>query len=590
MAKGTYVLWLTVVLAAVGRPGPTVAQSNRSLREVADRYWEALMERYPTWATELGDYRYNDRLEDLSAEGRRKWKDTLGAVLSDVEAIDPSSLANVDRLTHSLLERSVHDRLARLQCGLYRMPLDPLAGVHLQFPLLLVSQPFRSETDFRAYIARLDAFPRQVDDVITNMREGLSQHFVEPCAVINKVVPQIKTQLVKDASKSTFYAAVEQAKKLPEPDRERVVKDLTEVITGRVIPAYRRLLTFVTEDYLPACRHTVGIGSVPGGAAVYDTLVRLHTTVDVSPEKVHEIGLAEVARIRREMEKIKAEVGFDGTLDQFIAHMRTAPRYRFRSAEELVTAADAILKRTKLLLPRLFGRLPKADCVMKEIESFRAPAAPVAYYNPTPEDGSRPGYYYINTYAPHERLRFTLEALTYHEAVPGHHLQMALDQENRDIPKFRRYGSFTAYVEGWALYSEKLGYDMGGYKDPYSRYGQLTFEMWRACRLVVDTGMHAKGWSREQAIDFMATNTSLAPLDIESEVDRYISWPGQALAYKIGELRILALRKAAEERLGEKFNLRAFHDALLSGGAMPIDVLEAPMHRWIETQSAAAGP
>jgi prolyl oligopeptidase len=261
--------------------------------------------------------------------------------------------------------------------------------------------------------------------------------------------------------------------------------------------------------------------------------------------------------------------------------MRVDPKFRFTSRDELYEAAGSILMRAKSQMPRIFGRLPKADCVMKEIESFRAPASPVAYYNPSPEDGTRPGYYYINTYKPEERLRFTLEALTYHEAVPGHHLQIALDQENTALPKFRRYGGYTAYVEGWALYSEKLGYEIDGYKGPYNRFGQLTFEMWRACRLVVDTGMHAKGWTREQAIDFMAKNTSLAAVDITNEVDRYIAWPGQAIGYKIGELRILALRDEAKKKLGDKFDLRAFHDALLGGGPMPIDMLETRMRAWI---------
>ena len=264
--------------------------------------------------------------------------------------------------------------------------------------------------------------------------------------------------------------------------------------------------------------------------------------------------------------------------------MRTDPRHRFRTREELVAAADALLQRTKPLLPTLFGRLPKADCVMREIESFRAPSSPVAYYNPSPEDGTRPGYYYLNTCAPKQRLRFTLEALTYHEAVPGHHLQMALDQENTALPKFRRYGHYTAYVEGWALYAEKLGYELGGYRDSYARFGQLTFEMWRACRLVVDTGLHDKGWSRRQAIDYLSEHVSLAPIDIEAEVDRYISWPAQALAYKIGELRVSQLRREAEKQLGDRFDLRAFHDAMLSGGAMPIDMLEKRMREWIAAQ------
>jgi prolyl oligopeptidase len=296
------------------------------------------------------------------------------------------------------------------------------------------------------------------------------------------------------------------------------------------------------------------------------------------------LGLAEVARIRSEMAKVQAEIAFTGTLHDFVEHMRTDPRHRFTTSEELVAAADALLQRTKPLLPTLFGRLPKADCVMREIESFRAPSSPVAYYNPSPEDGIRPGYYYINTCAPKQRLRFTLEALTYHEAVPGHHLQMALDQENTALPKFRRYGHYTAYVEGWALYAEKLGYELGGYRDSYARFGQLTFEMWRACRLVVDTGLHDKGWSRQQAIDYLSEHVSLAPIDIEAEVDRYISWPAQALAYKIGELRVTQLRREAEEQLGDRFDVRAFHDALLSGGAMPIDTLEKRMREWIAAQ------
>jgi uncharacterized protein (DUF885 family) len=282
-------------------------------------------------------------------------------------------------------------------------------------------------------------------------------------------------------------------------------------------------------------------------------------------------------------------MGFQGTLEEFLTHMRKDPRYRFTSGAELVKAADDTLNRAKTAMPRLFTRLPEADCVMKEIEAYRAAASPVAFYNPTPEDGSRPGYFYINTYRPAERLRFTLEALTYHEAVPGHHLQMALDQENKSLPKFRRYGNFTAYTEGWALYAEKLGYEIGGYKEPADRFGQLTFEIWRACRLVVDTGIHDLRWSRDQAIELLERNTGLARLDIEAEVNRYIAWPGQALAYKIGELRIMKLREQAEAELGARFDLRAFHDRLLLEGAMPIDMLETRMGEWIAKQKAASG-
>jgi uncharacterized protein (DUF885 family) len=567
------------VFAAATR---TLGQTDPALKSLADRYWDASMERYPTSATDLGDYRFNDRLPDLSEEARLRWNQALEGFLKEVQALPAAGLSPADRLTRGLLERTLQDGLFEFaaQHGQY-LPLNPLDGPQLRFPLILVSQPFRSTEDFHKYAARLHAFPKQVDDLIANMRKGVSLRIVSPRVTIEKVVPQIRTHIVDDPAQSEFYKPVQRTETLSEADRQTVTQEIVQAIRSDVAPAYRKLLQFVESEYLPACRPTVGIGAVPTGDKMYDELAYLNATVKVNADEVHQLGLSEVARIRGEMAKVQKEVGFEGSLDDFLAHMRTDPAQRFKTGEELYAAADAILQRTKPLMSKLFTRIPKADCVMKELESFRAPASPVAYYNPPPEDGSRPGYFYINTYKPEERLRFTLEALTYHEAIPGHHFQIALHQENTELPKFRRYGSFTAYVEGWALYTEKLGYEIGGYKDAYSRFGQLTFEMWRACRLVVDTGMHTKGWSRQQAIDFMASNTSLARLDIESEIDRYISWPGQALAYKIGELRILQLRREAEEKLGKRFDLRAFHDALLSEGAMPIDVLETRMRTWI---------
>jgi uncharacterized protein (DUF885 family) len=567
----------------------TFAQTDPALKAVADRYWDAMMERSPTRATDIGDYRFNDRLEDLSEDARKQWTGKLQGLLTEVRVVPADRLSPADRLTRDLLERSIRD-------GLYEyaslhsqyLPLEPLGGPQLRLPLILVSQPFRNIGDFHSYIARLRAFPKQVDDLIANMRKGVSLRIVSPRVTIEKVVPQIHTHIVDDPAQSEFYKPLQKADALSEADRQTVTQEIVQAIRSDVVPAYRKLLQFVESEYLPACRPTVGIGAVPTGDRMYEELAYLNATVKVNADEVHELGLSEVARIRGEMGKVQKEVGFEGSLDDFLAHMRTDPAQRFKTGEELYAAADAILQRTKPLMPKLFTRLPKADCVMKEIESFRAPASPVAYYNPCPEDFSRPGYYYINVYKPEERLRFTLEALTYHEAIPGHHFQIALDQENTNLPKFRRYGAFTAYVEGWALYTEKLGYEIGGYKDAYSRFGQLTFDIWRACRLVVDTGMHAKGWPRQQAIDFMAANTSLARLDIESEIDRYISWPGQALAYKIGELRILQLRREAEKRLADKFDLRAFHDALLSGGAMPIDVLETRMRKWVEGEDQAS--
>ncbi|MBI1827504.1 MAG: DUF885 domain-containing protein [Planctomycetes bacterium] len=544
-----------------------------------------VLERSPIRATEIGDHRYDDRLDDLSPQADERYDAALTALRQEIEKLGANSLQGDDLLTRDLLFRTIDDSLLtgpKLH-GRY-LPISPLEGPHLRLPLLRVAQPFRNADDFENWIKRLSAFPKQIDDVIANMTEGMSKGVVAPKAVIERVLPQLRIHIVTDAAQSELFKPLAESKTLDDAVRERIKKELSETILTRVVPAYKKLLDFLETKYIPAARATVGIGQVPGGDKMYEEMAYLNTTVKISPEKIHEIGLTEVARIRGEMAKIQKEVGFKDSLDQFLEHMRSDPKFRFQTGPELYAAADKLLARAKSQLPKLFGRLPKADCVMKEMEAFRAPQNPVAYYNPAPEDGSRPGYYYINLYKPEERLRFTLEALTYHEAVPGHHLQITLDQENTTLPKFRRYGSYTAYVEGWALYTEKLGYEIGGYQDPYSRFGQLTFEMWRACRLVVDTGMHLKGWSRQQAIDYMAANTSLARIDIENEIDRYISWPGQALGYKIGELRILALRHEAEQKLGGKFDVRAFHDALLSGGAMPIDMLEKRMNEWIEKQ------
>ncbi len=584
MKAASLTIAILVFLPVARQPNSPTPQAKDSLQSLCDRYWDASMRRSPTRATAIGDYRFNDRLDDLSGDAEKDWADSLDSLLADLRRISSVELSKEAQFTRDLLERSIRDDLLRLAASQQYFALEPLDGPQLQLPLILVSQPFRDSTDFRDYISRLRAFPNQVDDIIANLRKGTSLGLVSPRVLIEKVVPQLRGQIVESAEKSVFHDPIEKIEVVDPTEREAITVAIVKAIETDVVPAYRKLLDFVEKEYLPKARTTVGIRAVPGGIEIYERLATLSATVTVVPEEVHQLGLAEVERIRGLMSEIKSEVAFEGSLDDFLEQMRSDRKFRFSSREELMEAARSDLSRAKMQLPKLFGRLPKADCVMREIESFRAAASPVAYYNPPPEDGSRPGYYYINTYKPEERLKFTLEALSYHEAVPGHHLQIALDQENTSLPKFRRYGSYTAYVEGWALYTEKLGYEIGGYKGPYNRFGQLTFEMWRACRLVVDTGMHAKGWTRDQAIEFMAKNTSLARVDIENEVDRYISWPGQALGYKIGELRILGLRAEAERELGGKFDLRSFHDALLAGGAMPIDVLETRMRAWISEQ------
>ncbi len=561
---------------SVTRSRQATPAAAETVEDVADAYWEALMRRFPTMATGLGDYRYNDRLDDASDGARRRWRSALTGLL---ERTRRASLGGREVLDRQLLAYTLQRTLDRMDVPDHLTPLNQMHAIHTSFPLILGSHPFRNGDDFSAYVARLRAFPRQVDQVIDHMRAGMRTGTVSPRIVIQAVVPQIETHVVANVSESSFFGPVELLTELPEAERLTLRYAIERAIADDVIPAYSRLLRFVEEEYLPRCRDSVGLWDTPDGAEHYAVLTRHHTTTALTPEEIHEIGLAEIERIRHEMDLVRDEVDFHGTLDDFIAAMRTDPRFRAESREEIIAAYDEILQRTFDQLPRLFGRIPRADCVMKEIEPFRAASAPVAYYGPSPEDGSRPGYFYINTYAPGERLTYTRESLTYHEAVPGHHFQLALDQENTSLLKFRRYAGYTAYVEGWALYAESLGDELGGYQDPYSRFGRLTFDAWRASRLVVDTGMHHFRWSREDAIRYMMQNTALAPIDIENEVDRYIAWPGQALAYKIGERVIQQLRRDAEVRAGgpESFDLRAFHDRLLSGGAMPLELLRERM-------------
>ena len=574
---------ICVIAAVVLVPVASLrAQTDSQLRDLAEQYWEADLKRHPSFATSIGDYRYNDRLDDLSADSARKWEAEIRSLQQRLRRVQPGRLCQEDRLTLDLLDQALACELLRVAAEDRLTPLEPLFGPHLRLPLLLVSQPFRNAQDYRDYIARLRAFPSQVDQIITNMRQGSALGQTTPRIIVEKVIPQIRAHLVADVTESAFYKTpFAKASVLSPEDRRTILADLADAISGDVIPAYWQLLAFVEDEYLQTCRETVGLSALPKGDRRYVALAFLHTTLRTAPQRIHEIGLEEVARIREEMMRVKTLIGFEGSLEGFLEHLRTDPKYRAGSADELLETYRAILDRTKPLMSRLFNRLPQADCVMKELESYRTASAPMAFYNPAPQDGSRPGYFYVNTYAPLERVLFCAEALTYHEAIPGHHIQFSLAQENKDVPKFRRFARITAYEEGWALYAETLGKEIGGYQDSYQEFGRLNFQMWRACRLVVDTGIHLMGWTRAQAIDYLLRNTALPRLDIEAEVDRYIVWPGQALGYKLGELRIREIREKAERELGARFDLRAFHDEILSGGPVPLSILEQIMDRWI---------
>ena len=405
-----------------------------------------------------------------------------------------------------------------------------------------------------------------------------------PKFIMEQTLPQIQGIISKDPGESVFWEAMSKGRDLSDEQRESLSNELREIISQDLNPAFQKLYDFVKNDYLPACRSEAGIWALPDGKDRYNLIVKYYTTLDLTFDEVHETGLKEVNRILGEMEKIKDSLGFSGSVQEFNEYIKHEPGMFYSDKDSLMNGFRSILRKMDSKLPGLFGNLPEAPYDLKEMEEFRAKSAPAAYYYSAPEDRSRPAYFYVNTYDLPSRPKYTMTALALHEAVPGHHLQIAVAQELKDLPKFRRDGGYTSFVEGWALYAESLGYEAGMYDDLYQLYGALIFEMWRACRLVIDTGIHGKQWTREQALDYMKKYTANSDLDIASEIDRYVAWPGQALAYKTGEMKIKQIRKKAEDSLGEKFDIKEFHDQLLKNGALPLPLLEAGMDKWIRTK------
>jgi uncharacterized protein (DUF885 family) len=469
----------------------------------------------------------------------------------------------------------------------YLQPLNQRGGVQTANE---VSQAltFDSLEDYADWIARLASLGLYVDQTIELLRQGISRGMTHPRVIMERVPAQIESQLVGTAEDSPFFEPFRNfPDSIGEQDRERLSELGARTIREVVVPAYQRLYTFFTDTYLPACRETVGAWDLPAGREFYEFRARSYTTTALTPDEIHEIGVAEVQRIREEMLAVIEEVGFSGSFDEFLQFLRTDSQFYFDNPDDLLQAYRATSKRIDPELVKLFGRLPRMPYGVKPIPAASAPDTTTAYYSRPAADGSRAGFYYVNLYRPEVRPKYEIEVLTVHEAMPGHHLQIALAQELGDLPNFRRYSGFTAFVEGWALYSESLGPELGLYQDPYSRFGQLTYDMWRAVRLVVDTGIHFRGWSRDQAIDFFRSNAAKTEHDIINEIDRYIAWPGQALAYKIGQLKILELRERSELRLGEYFDIKAFHDTVLGSGAVPLDVLESNVGKWIMDTRAA---
>ncbi len=544
---------------------------------------------YPEFASYLGDPRGQDRWTDQSQTATKNRERDTRVFLTALENINREALTDEEQLNYDLLLNDRRRDVEGQQFPADEMPVNQMGGVQQDIAqLMAITQPHNAN-DYSHMIARLEKTPELIDQTIAWMRKGMADGITPPAVTLRDVPQQIRNQLVDEAAQSPLLGAFESFPAgVDTLQREALKKQAENAFSTRVAPAFEKLLAFVEHEYIPAARTTIGMSDLPNGKAWYAYNVRQRTTTDLTPEQIHAIGLAEVKRIRGEMEKVIKDSGFEGSFEDFLEFLRTDKQFYFTSKDELLRAYRDIAKRADPELIKLFGKLPRTPYGVKPVPSYAEKSQTTAYYQRGSVKAGRPGYFYANTYALDTRPRWEMEALTLHEAVPGHHLQLALQDELEDVPWFRRVGGYTAFVEGWGLYAESLGEEMGFYQDPYAKFGQLTYEMWRAIRLVVDTGMHQLGWSRQQAIDYFMKNAGKQEHDVIVEVDRYIVWPGQALAYKIGELKLKELRAFASDELGEKFDIRAFHDAVLGKGALPLNVLEANIKAWVAEQKRGA--
>ena len=583
------------VHAAPGAPGavaaPASAESQR-LDQLFEAYFEEWLQLNPLLATSIGDPRYNDRFEVMiSPEWRARFERLERGYLERVKGIDREKLGPQERLSYDVFKSAREIEIEGLRFPGYLMPLNQFYSVPNTFVQLGSGsglQPFKTVKDYDDFLKRVDGLVAWTDQAIANMREGMAKGYTVPRVLAERTLPQLQSQVVARPEDSSFWGPI---RNMPADfsaaDRERLTAAYRAMIETKVFPTYRRLHDFMRDEYLPKTRETVGLGALPDGKAWYDYNIRDITTTNYSAERIHEMGLLEVARIHGEMRKVMERVGFKGDLDAFFEYMKTDPKFVYPNAQELIQGYVEIKRRVDPNLPKLFEVLPKADYEVRAVEPFREKSAAGGSYQAASEDGSRPGIFYANTYDLKSRPKWAMEALSLHEGNPGHHFQISIQREQAGLPKFRRFGGYTAYSEGWGLYAESLGKPLGMYENPYQYFGKLEGELWRAIRLVVDTGLHAKGWTRQQVLDYMDANSAAGEARRVSEAERYMAIPGQALAYKIGELKLQELRDRAEKELGPKFDLRKFHTVVLVNGALPLHVVEAEVDRWIAAQRGA---
>ena len=565
-----------------------VTTPSQTLHALFAGEWERVLRDNPESASYQGDTRYNDRWTDMNAAAIAQREAAERDALARLRAIPRAALDEADQLHYDTFDWQLSLAVQRQRFKEWLQPIGHQGGVQTADGIAQ-TMPFETVAQVRQYLARMAALPALVDQTIALMQQGRQAGVMPPRVLMQRVPAQIKAQIVSDATASPFYAPLKRLN-ASMPEREALQTDARRLITDQLVPAYQRLQTAFERDYLPHARDTIAAAALPDGAAYYEMQVKSFTTTDLSARAIHDIGLQEVARLQAAMEKTKAETGFNGTMAEFFNFLRTDPRFFKQTPQELLQAYQVVAKRIDPELVKISKIIPRLPYGVRAIPDNIAPDTTTAYYQGGAVDGpnvkARPGYHYVNLYKPETRPTWEMMALSLHEAVPGHHCQFARALELPDMPMFRKTAYFVAYGEGWALYAEQLGYDMGLYDDPYERFGQLTYEMWRAVRLVVDTGMHAFGWSREQAIDYFRAHTAKTEQDIVNEIDRYIAWPAQALAYKIGEIRITGMRRKAERELGSRFDLRDFNDAILATGSVPLAALEQRMQAWMAQRKA----
>jgi uncharacterized protein (DUF885 family) len=588
--------WITAALLAgafASVPAAAAEAPGARLGAVLEDYWQEYLALNPLEASFVGEHRYDDQLPNsIGAQHLALGLALERRYLKAVGGFDAAQLAPEERLSLEIFKRDREQAIEGYRYESELLPLDQFRGL----PQLLAqlgsgngAQPFRTTRDYDNWLKRIDGFSVWVDQAIANMRRGAAKHVVQPRVLMERVLPQLEGLIAEEPARSLFYRPVEEfPAEIPAADQARLRAAYLSAIKQRLNPAYQRLHDFIRDEYLPETRRSIAFTELPLGADWYAYRVRVQTTTELAPAAIHALGLAEVARIGAQMDTLIAALGFKGDRRAFFEALRTDPRFYFEREEELLGAYRALKDRVRARLPGLFDLAPTADFEIRAVEPFRARSAASASYQSAAPDGSRPGVFYVNTFDLKSRPKYMMEAVYLHEAEPGHHFQISIKQELKELPSVRRFGGYGAYTEGWGLYAESLGKELGLYADPYSAVGALSLEIWRAVRLVVDTGIHAKGWTRERAIDYMLGNTALGTTDAGAEVERYIAVPGQALTYKLGELKLRELKARAQKELGARFDIRQFHHAVLEAGALPLDVLDRKLTRWIAARKPAS--